>query len=264
MKRKLALLLFAALVSASLFAGCQNKDTEKPDLPENTENTDAPNTDDVTGGEAGGTEQSSEAAGNGEAADSTDPDQKTDATETAGFAEAYLETVNAFNDEYKNAENTVYNLIDFDGKGSKELVIFMPGLVSMYTYANGRVYTLIDGFGYGVGGNGGYDYIPGGNVLRGFNNDYAGAVCYENYYHVDEKLRFKPFYEKDLFTTLFEDKNHNQMPDDDEPIDTNATYYYYGENELSKEDYASMQVEGEYRPLVGEMTFDELKAALTE
>ena len=48
----------------------------------------------------------------------------------------------------------------------------MPGLVSMYTYANGRIYTLMDGFGYGVGGNGGYDYIPGGNTLRGFNNDY--------------------------------------------------------------------------------------------
>lgn len=257
MKRKLALLLFAALVSASLFAGCQNKNTEKPDSSENTE-SNTPSTDDVTGGEANSANQ------NGESESSTESDQKTDVTETAGFAEAYLETVNAFNDEYKNAENTVYNLIDFDGKGSKELVIFMPGLVSMYTYANGRVYTLIDGFGYGVGGNGGYDYIPGGNVLRGFNNDYAGAVCYENYYHVDEKLRFKPFYEKDLFTTLFEDKNRNQMPDDDEPIDTNATYYYYGENELSKEDYASLQVEGDYRPLVGEMTFDELKAALTE
>ena len=211
MKRKLALLLFAALVSASLFAGCQNKNTEKPDPSENTE-SNTPSTDDVTGGEANSANQ------NGESESSTESDQKTDATETAGYAEAYLEVVNAFNDEYKNAENTVYNLIDFDGKGSKELVIFMPGLVSMYTYANGRVYTLIDGFGYGVGGNGGYDYIPGGNVLRGFNNDYAGAVCYENYYHVDEKLRFKPFYEKDLFTTLFEDKNHNQMPDDDEPV----------------------------------------------
>ena len=144
MKRKLALLLFAALVSASLFAGCQNKNTEKPDPSENTE-SNTPSTDDVTGGEANSANQ------NGESESSTESDQKTDATETAGYAEAYLETVNAFNDEYKNAENTVYNLIDFDGKGSKELVIFMPGLVSMYTYANGRVYTLIDGFGYGFG-----------------------------------------------------------------------------------------------------------------
>ena len=101
MKRKLALLLFAALVSASLFAGCQNKNTEKPDLPENTENTDAPNTDDVTGGEANSANQ------NDESESSTESDQKTDATETAGYAEAYLETVNAFNDEDKNAENTV-------------------------------------------------------------------------------------------------------------------------------------------------------------
>ena len=265
MKRKLALLLFAAIVSAALFAGCQNKNTETPDLPENTENTDAPNTDDVTGGEAGGTEQSSEAAGNGEAADSTDPEQKTDVTEAAGFAEAYLETVNAFNDEYKNAENTVYNLIDFDGKGSKELVIYLQSTgVSMYTYADGKVYTVMDGLGFGVGGITEFEYIPGNNLMRNYDFNFAGAICYENYYQINEKKRLDYLYDQVLFTTRFEDKNHNEMPDDDEPVDANTTYYYYGENELSKEDYASMQIEGDYQPLVDDMTFDELKAALAK
>lgn len=258
MKRKLALLLFAALVSASLFAGCQNKNTEKPDPSENTE-SNTPSTGDITGGEANSTNQ------NGESAGSTDPEQKTDATETAGYAEAYLEVVNAFNDEHKDAENIVYNLIDFDGKGSKELVIYLQSAgVSMYTYADGNVYTVMDGLGFGVGGITEFEYIPGSNLMRNYDFNFSGAICYENYYQINEKKRLDYLYDQVLFTTRFDDKNHNEMPDDDEPIDANATYYYYGENELSKEDYASMQIGGDYQPLVGEMTFDELKAALTE
>ena len=258
MKRKLALLLFAALVSASLFAGCQNKNTEKPDPSENTE-SNTPSTGDITGGEASSTNP------NGESESSTDPEQKTDATETVGYAEAYLEVVNAFNDEHKDAENIVYNLIDFDGKGSKELVIYLQSTgVSMYTYADGKVYTVMDGLGFGVGGITEFEYIPGSNLMRNYDFNFAGAICYENYYQINEKKRLDYLYDQVLFTTRFEDKNHNEMPDDDEPVDVNTTYYYYGENELSKEDYASLQVEGDYQPLVGEMTFDELKAALTE
>lgn len=254
MKRKTLLILLAALVSASLLAGCQNKNTDAPDNTENTENTDTPNANDTPNAD----EQPGGAAGN------TDSEQKDD-TDISGYAEAYLETVNAFNDEYKNAENPTYALIDFDGKGAPELVINMPGLVSMYTYANGRIYTLMDGFGYGVGGNGGYDYIPGGNTLRGFNNDYAGAVQYENYYHMTERYGFEPLYDKDLYITLFDDKNHNQTPDDDEPIDENTKHLYYGSSELSEKDYASMQIPGEYKQLTGEtMSFDELKKALAD
>lgn len=255
MKRKIAFMLFAALISASLLAGCQNKPVETPDNSENTENSDTPSTGDVSGSEVPGSGET------GEAADNTDTEQKEN-TDISGYAEAYLETVNAFNDEYKNAENTTYGLIDLDGKGAPELVISMPGFVNMYTYSGGRVYTLMDGWGYGVAGNAGYDYIPGGNVVRNFNNDYAGAVEYENYYHIDEKFRFKPLYDKDLYITLFDDKNGNQTPDDDEPIDPDTKHLYYGGTELSEEDYASMQISGEYKTLTGDMSFDELKAAL--
>ena len=192
MKRKLALLLFAALVSASLFAGCQNKNTEKPDPSENTE-SNTPSTGDITGGEANSANQ------NGESESSTDPEQKTDATETAGYAEAYLEVVNAFNDEHKDAENIVYNLIDFDGKGSKELVIYLQSTgVSMYTYADGKVYTVMDGLGFGVGGITEFEYIPGSNLMRNYDFNFAGAICYENYYQINEKKRLDYLYDQVL------------------------------------------------------------------
>ncbi len=106
----------------------------------------------------------------------------------------------------------------------------------------------------------GFPWHSSGSELPNF----AGAICYENYYQINEKKRLDYLYDQVLFTTRFEDKNHNEMPDDDEPVDANTTYYYYGENELSKEDYASMQIEGDYQPLVGDMTFDELKAALAK
>ena len=125
MKRKIAFMLFAALISASLLAGCQNKPVETPDNSENTENTDTPSTSDVSGSEVPGSGET------GEAADNTDTEQKEN-TDISGYAEAYLETVNAFNDEYKNAENTTYDLIDLDGKGAPEIVIYMTGYVNKY------------------------------------------------------------------------------------------------------------------------------------
>ena len=248
MKRKLALLLFAALVSASLLTGCQKPDTNTPD---GTEITDKDTSD---------TSDNTENTGDTDNAENTE--NNGDSAATAGYAEAYLEAVNAFNDEYDNADKTTYGLVDFDGKGAPELVIAMPGFISMYTYADGKTYTLIDGWGLGVGGVGGYDYIPGGNVLRSFESDFAGAVRYESYYHIDEKYRFEPLYEKALYTALFDDKNRNQTPDEDEPIDENTKHLYYGESELSPEDYASMQIEGDYQELTAEMSFDELKKAL--
>ena len=60
MKRKTLLILLAALVSASLLAGCQNKNTDAPDNTENTENTDTPNANDTPNAD----EQPGGAAGN--------------------------------------------------------------------------------------------------------------------------------------------------------------------------------------------------------
>lgn len=261
MKLKITLMLFAALISASLLAGCQNKPTETPDNTENTENTenaDTPTPGDVSESEIPGSSETGEAAGN------TDTEQASDGAEANGYAEAYLETVNTFNDENQGSEGIAYSLVDFDGKGAPELVISTDTAISLYTYANGRVYTLMDGWGYGAFGVAGYDYIPGGNTLRGYNSDFAGAVRYENYYHIDEKHRFKPIYDKELYYTMFDDKNGNQTPDEDEPIDENQGHLYYGGTELSEEDYASMQIPGEYESLIGSMSFDELKSALTK
>lgn len=246
------ILTFAALLLllAALFLSACTANTA-PDSPDTTDVPGTADSDLLPDGTALPDEGETEAE--------TDPTAVLCAD--AACAAAYLETAAALQ---ADADGTAlsYALINFDGDDTPELVVSHGSAVSLYTYAGGRVYTLMDAWGFGAGGNAGYEYVPGGNVMRNFNSDFVGAVRYETYYRIGEKHRFEPYYDQELYTTLFEDKNGNQVPDSDEPVDENTVHYYYGTNELSAEDYASMQIPGNYEFLTAALTFAELQAAL--
>ncbi len=154
-----------------------------------------------------------------------------------------------------------YDLIYVDGDDIPELVFGLNGYwVSLYTYHNGQVSMLMDHWGYGVMGNVGYEYIPKGNRLRNYNNDYAGAVMYTTYLSMTEQYSLQTVTE--ILTNNFDDVNGNGMPDEDE--EESIGYYsvsYVGGKEITAEEYAAYDA-GEYEMIVGDMTLAELTAAL--
>ena len=182
--------------------------------------------------------------------------------EFADYREAYLAVAKLrdmeSNEEYK------YKLIYFDDDDVPELVVDDPGyFVSMYTYHDGRIYTVMDEWVYGAGGNHGYDYCPRKSSVRNYNTDYAGLILYTSYwtlgagYMLDEVVSIE--------TLNFDDANGNGMPDGDE--EKSYGYYnvsYIGGVEVTTEECESYSM-GEYEWLgAGSdgMSLEELADAL--
>lgn len=99
----------------------------------------------------------------------------------ADYQEAY-ETISRLYELEGVGDTREYNLIDFDGDDVPELVAGVSGYwMSMYTYDEGRVYCLMDDWGYGAFGNAGYEYVPGKNSLRNYDADNAGQILNISY-----------------------------------------------------------------------------------
>ena len=140
-----------------------------------------------------------------------------------------------------------YDLIYFDEDDIPELVLGLSGYyVSMYTYHDGKVYTLMDYWGYGAGGNGGYEYCPGKNSLRNFNADDAGAIVYTTYMTVNDQHSLE---------LVVEIVTYNYF-------DEEASGSYYSESyidkvEISEQEVLSYDV-GEYEWIKSVMSLEEL------
>ena len=156
-----------------------------------------------------------------------------------------------------------YDLIYFDDDDIPELVFGYKGYwVSMYTYYDGKACMLMDHWAYGAMGNAGYEYIPRGNRLGNYNNDYAGLICYTTYMTISEQHAL------DVVTVIttynFDDVNGNGMPDEDE-MDSAGSYgaIYVGGEEITYEQYAEYDA-GEYEYIVGSMNLEELTDTLAQ
>ena len=224
----------AMLLMPALFSGCSESQAE-PNTPDNTEQEDMPLT----------------------------PAQD---TEVPAYAAAYLEVAKAYEEEYAanpgDSDNPPrYALVDFDGDETPELVISQSVYcVSLYTFAHENVYTLIEKLG-AVVGFGAFCYLPSENILyQYFDSHDDGYIHKDDYYRLNQNHRLESIYDLMLYTTDYYDKNNNCYHDEDEPYDT--IHYYYGSSELSEEDYASMIIPGNFEPLIGTMTYEELEAAL--
>ena len=60
--------------------------------------------------------------------------------------------------------------------------------VSVHTWCNEQLYTIMDEWGYGVGGNAGYDYVPRKRIVSNSNAGNAGLEYYMTYWQLDGNL----------------------------------------------------------------------------
>lgn len=142
-----------------------------------------------------------------------------------------------------------------------ELVAGLDGYwVSMYTYDNGTVYTVMDQWGYGAMGNVGYSYFPKKNILVNYNSDFAGAVSY-TYYGKMKNHELVDYYKKTLMISCFVDKNGNGFPDEDEFLE-DENLYYYGDTEISAEKYESLLITGDTKNIIGKYSAKRIKKKL--
>lgn len=174
---------------------------------------------------------------------------------------AYAEKVRETAAEYSDMK---FALIDLTDNNDLDLAVVNTGYsVSVYTWSGGRLIPIMEEWAYGAFGNQGYEYLPGRNVIRNFNSDYAGAIVYENYLYLNSAYEPQwPSAEEQLCIYYFRDANGNGWPDDGEPYTEDEPFYYYGGVEVSREEYASHQVPGEFLWIDGDQSAEEMLALL--
>lgn len=162
--------------------------------------------------------------------------------------------------------NLKYDLIYVDDDEIPELVSGHPGYsVSLYTYRDGVLYTLMEKWGYGAFGVSAYEYAPRKNSLRNYDADHAGAVMYTTYMTISEDSSLE------IVVTIkschFNDIDGDGYPDGEE-LESEESYdvtdYISVDGEyvlISEEEYAAYDL-GDYEFFVGEMSYDELRTAL--
>lgn len=183
---------------------------------------------------------------------------------------AYRDIIREYLNEYEDSSDRLrYSLIYFDDNDTPELVIGEPGYwTSIFTYDNGRIYPIIKEKGYGVGGNGGFLYIPRANVMYGEWGTHAGSISYVSFHKIDENYQYVRYYDKVLEFHCFNDLDGNGYPSDDE-YDGNW-YYFYDGKEITEEEFNSYligidsldEVNDVYLDTCPDKTLDEIQEEL--
>ena len=149
--------------------------------------------------------------------------------------------------------------------GIHELVVHDRGFnISVYIYdqAKEELVLLMDQWPYGAAGNPGYEYIDCRNVIRIVSAQQAGTMTYYAYYMMENGEVFPYFGDISVYTLHHEDKNGNGVFDAGETYSADPVAYFVNGQEVSKDEFTSYQVAGDYKPLMGEKTLAELKAEL--
>ena len=181
------------------------------------------------------------------------------------WAQAYMKVIQKAN--YKDGNNGTrldrdykYGLIYFDKDSIPELIIGLDGYwVSMYTYDNGKVYTIMDQWAYGAWGNNGYYYYPKKNCLYNGNANYAGVINYEFYGKI-KNHKIVSLYSKEIKTEYYVDKNQNGYPDAEEI--TEEPIYYYGDKKISEKKYLSFGPKGTPKLICPTLSYNKMEKKL--
>lgn len=181
------------------------------------------------------------------------------------YAKAYIEKINELENTSEPSNPKSYSLVYLDSDDTPELLAANNGsAINLYTYANGKLYTIFEEWTYGAGGNAGYEYAEKENLIRNYTSDFAGLIQYVNYYTVDENFEITPYYDKELKIYMFNDINGDGMPDEGEYEENNLTEhkYFFGEDEVSKEDFDKYLKNGNFKFFEGTKNATELIAEL--
>lgn len=233
--KKFAFILSVLVLSVGILFGCtQNTGTEKP----------------VNSGE----EQS------GESVDIPGNDtEENNAEESAvSYKDAYIEVIDMLENIYEDGRY-LYDLIDVNGDEIPELVASYPTVVNLYTFDNGKAYPIMEDWVFGAGGNSGYAYLPGKNVIQNFDADMAGLIVYETYWKIGDGNEIELYYNLPLYKTLWKDTDGNGMLDEGEE---EGEFYFYGNDEITKEEYDSYLFGDGFEYIEGTKSYDEIMAEL--
>lgn len=177
--------------------------------------------------------------------------------EQADMKAAYEYIIDIYEKAYPSC---TYDLIYFNDDNIPELVAGMDGyFVSMYTFCDGRIYSMMHNWAYGAGGNGGYEYIEKEGIIRNYNSDYAGAVMHTSYFAMTDQpsIVVKYFLEQS-----YEDEDGNIVQDESEDAKAEWKYYYSTNDsekeELSEKEFQSYMIDGEYLSVCGKYTKEEV------
>lgn len=164
-----------------------------------------------------------------------------DALNTPDYRSVYADKVRELVAEN---DRLLFSLIDVTGSGVPELLVDDPGYdISLYTWLNGVVSPVMEGWGYGTGGMADYSYYPGKNIISFSEMEMAGAIVYEYYMTINDFGELVDVYDGELKILNFYDANGNGIWDEGEEYDGNA-YYYYDGDEISREEYESYRIPG--------------------
>ena len=180
-----------------------------------------------------------------------------EAPSLSGYKAAYLETCKSL--ASTDGDGVKFSLVYIDGDDVPELAAGNDGYwVSLFTYADGKVYTVMDHAPYGAMGNAGYDYLPGHNCIHNSNADFAGMIRYETYMKINENHELETF--RVIQADYFDDKNGNRDVDEDEmDTYTGDGRFFIGDKEITAEEFAEYQ-KGDYLFINGAKTLDEITA----
>ena len=154
-------------------------------------------------------------------------------------------------DEYADKWN--YSLLYIDKDHIPEFVYGKSGYwVSAYTYAPGKesfgvkdIATLMDTWPYGAGGNTGYEYLPGQNVLYSHDQNHAGAEHYSVYSAISGYKEVVDLY---YLKMRIYDVNGNLSAKDETG---HIEYFYNDEREITEEEYSKYRIDGDYESIRG-------------
>ena len=169
------------------------------------------------------------------------------------YREEYIYKIRELSAKDESIQFALINLID---NGVPELVAGHFGYdVSVFTCVDEGIVTLMDQWPYGAMGNMGYEYLPGQNIIRNYNMESAGAIVYESYMKVDNSYEIVNIYGEDISIRYIKDTNADGIVDGEDEY-SDDPIYYYGETEISEEEYTSYQIAGEYEQIEGSMSAD--------
>lgn len=172
------------------------------------------------------------------------------------YAAAYIEKIHSFGDEY------TYNLIYLNDDEIPELVVDYPGFyVSIFTWRDEALFTVMDDYPYGTGGNMGYQYLPKESIILSTNNDMAGAIINDYYMTLSNEFEIIDLYDELPNVRYYKDKNGNKQIDENE-ISADTPYYFYGDTEITEDEYLDYQIPGDYESIKGTFSVAEILSLL--
>ncbi|MCR5355836.1 MAG: hypothetical protein K6E63_00380 [Lachnospiraceae bacterium] len=267
--------LICAVLMLSVLAACGSKDSDSDEpvrivaTPNKDKEDKADKAESISFDEDDGEEQEESGLF---AEPEEKEDKEKDKASDGAYKEAYRALVSEFYNGHKDEESEYsslgFDLIYFDDDDIPELVTGLNGYyVNLYSFDGTKAFPIIEEWGYGAGGNAGYEYLPKEGMIFNSNADYAGAWMWLSYMKWDpEKREMVDLNPDGLCIRYVEDEDGDGMLSDAEmeKYSEDDEKYYYGDKQITKAEFDSMCHDGNYEELYGSKSYDEINAQLKD